>query len=50
MNGNGGDGGPGTAASLGVVRGVTISATGDLYITDFSNQRIRRVSASPTLN
>ena len=41
-----GDGGPSTSASLNFPRGVTVDGSGNLFIADFSNQRIRRVDAS----
>jgi sugar lactone lactonase YvrE len=39
-----GDGGPATAARLSAVRDVAVDATGNLYIADEDNHRIRRVS------
>jgi hypothetical protein len=39
-----GDGGPATAASLNRTQGIDISTTGDIYISDAQNQRIRRIS------
>jgi sugar lactone lactonase YvrE len=41
-----GDGGPATAAELGGPYGVAIDRAGDLFIADYSNQRIRRVDAT----
>src|SRR5437773_2057330 len=41
-----GDGGAATDASLGVPVGVAVDAGGDLYIADYSNHRIRKVSAA----
>jgi len=40
-----GDGGPATAALFGPPEGVSIDAAGNLYIADYSNNRIRKVSA-----
>ena len=40
-----GDGGPPTAASLNFPTAVAVDAAGTLYIADFSNGRVRRVSA-----
>lgn len=41
-----GDGGPATTASLAYPSGVTVDSTGNLYIGDTGNNRIRKVSAS----
>jgi uncharacterized protein (TIGR03437 family) len=41
-----GDGGPATSASLNSPTGVALDASGNLYIADRDNQRIRKVSAS----
>lgn len=41
-----GDGGPAVKASLNGPYGVTVDATGNLYIADTNNHRIRRVSPS----
>ncbi|OLB40608.1 MAG: hypothetical protein AUH11_01485 [Acidobacteria bacterium 13_2_20CM_57_17] len=39
-----GDGGPATSAMLANPWGISVSAAGDLYISDLSNQRIRKVT------
>ncbi len=39
-----GDGGPATAARLNVPSGVAVDSQGNLFIADFSNSRIRKVS------
>ena len=41
-----GDGGPATSASLALPFGVTVDASGNLFIADTFNNRIRRVSTS----
>jgi hypothetical protein len=41
----GGDGGPATGASLYLPTGVTLDATGNVYIADQGNNRIRKVDA-----
>jgi sugar lactone lactonase YvrE len=41
-----GDGGAATSAQLNWPMGVTVDAAGNLYIADFSNNRIRRVDAA----
>lgn len=41
-----GDGGAATNAQLGVITGIAIDATGNLYIADGGNHRIRKVSTT----
>jgi sugar lactone lactonase YvrE len=41
--GSGGDGGPAVMAPLGTSYDVAVDSTGNLYIADFANSRIRRV-------
>ena len=44
--GYGGDGGPATRAQLGYPSGVAVDGAGNLYISDFRNNRIRKVDAA----
>src|SRR6266850_824380 len=44
--GGAGDGGAATIANLGGPQGVAVDSSGNLYITDSSNQRIRKVAAA----
>jgi hypothetical protein len=44
-NGYGGDGGPATAAVLNAAFGLAIDASGNLFIADGGNNRVRRVAA-----
>ena len=39
-----GDGGPSTAAQLSIPRGLAVDSSGDLYIADSGNARVRKVS------
>jgi len=39
-----GDGGPAVAAQVGYIHGVAIGASGDIYIADPSNSRVRKIS------
>jgi sugar lactone lactonase YvrE len=41
-----GDGGSGAAAALRLPRGLAIDASGDLFLVDSANQRIRRIDAT----
>lgn len=43
---NSGDGGPATKAELNGPGGLALNSAGDLYIGDFANNRVRRVTAS----
>jgi uncharacterized protein (TIGR03437 family) len=47
--GYGGDGGAATSAQLYTPSAVAVDAAGNLYIADFSNNRIRKVSTSGTI-
>ena len=47
--GYGGDGGAATSAQLNVPLGLALDGAGNLYISDFSNNRVRKVSASGTI-
>jgi trimeric autotransporter adhesin len=46
LSGYGGDGGQATAASLQDPIGVAVDATGNLYIGDYGNNRVRKVNTS----
>ncbi len=48
--GSSGDGGPATAAQLNEPRGIYKAASGNLYIADSKNHKIRRVNASGTIS
>lgn len=41
-----GDGGPATAAEFNSPHGIYLSSSGDLYVTEWYNNRIRKISAS----
>jgi sugar lactone lactonase YvrE len=41
-----GDGGPATSASLNAPAGIAIDASGNIYIADYNNNRVRKVSTS----
>jgi len=46
VSGYSGDGGPATAAMFSDVTGLAMDAIGNLYVTDRSNKRIRKVTAT----
>ncbi|MFI8192701.1 RICIN domain-containing protein [Streptomyces sp. NPDC085946] len=45
-----GDGGPATAAQLNLPLSVAVDRTGDLYIVDYRNQRVRKISTDGTIS
>jgi uncharacterized repeat protein (TIGR01451 family) len=45
-----GDGGPATSASLRYPDGIALDSSGNLYIADTSNMRVRKVSTSGTIS
>jgi sugar lactone lactonase YvrE len=47
--GYGGDGGPATSAALNYPEGIALDTPGNLYIADFSNQRVRVVYINGTI-
>jgi uncharacterized protein (TIGR03437 family) len=47
--GYGGDNGPAASAELNVPLGLALDSAGNLYISDFSNNRVRKVSSSGTI-
>ena len=49
VKGNGGDGGPATDAQLDFVNGLAVDATGNVYMTDMNQARVRMVDPSGTI-
>ena len=45
-----GDGGPASAATLSNPIGVAVDAAGNLYVSEYTGQRIRRISATGTIS
>jgi uncharacterized protein (TIGR03437 family) len=49
VQGYSGDGGPATAASLNLPYGVAVDAAGNVYMADYANRRIRKVTPGGTI-
>jgi predicted phage tail protein/sugar lactone lactonase YvrE len=49
VSGYGGDGGAATAAKLSSPQGIVVDSIGDLFISDYNNERIRKVNPSGTI-
>jgi len=49
IRGFSGDGGPATSATLNEASGVAVDTSGNLFIADMSNNRVRKVDASGTI-
>src|SRR5258706_383322 len=45
-NGNIGDGGPATSATMNTPRGINVDANGNVYFSDSYNSRIRKIDAT----
>jgi uncharacterized protein (TIGR03437 family) len=45
-SGSQGDGGPGVAADLALPRGIAVDGTGNIYVADSNNRRVRKISSS----
>ena len=50
LRGYSGDGGPATAAQLNRPRGIAVDSTGNVYISDTDNQRVREVTTDGKIN
>ncbi|HET7841453.1 MAG TPA: hypothetical protein VFM21_07605, partial [Terriglobia bacterium] len=50
IQGFSGDGGPATSANLSLPVGLTFDSSGNLYIADYGNHRIRKVNTSGTIS
>ena len=48
-NGFSGDGGPATSAQLNTPRSVAVDADGNVYISDYINSRVRKVTPAGTI-
>ena len=50
QDGYGGDNGPATSASISLPTSVAVDAAGTVYLTDFTHNRIRKVTSSGTIS
>lgn len=48
QDGYGGDNGPALTAQVGAVKGLTVDTAGNLYLSDYDNQRIRKIEGVST--
>jgi uncharacterized protein (TIGR03437 family) len=49
-SGSQGDGGPGVAADLALPRGIAVDGTGNIYVADSTNRRVRKISSNGVIS